>query len=112
MASPPKMQAKKKIQAKKDECKRKVKKELFSDDKHLPCPAGGRTAEGIYFPNQANHPSPDLIRFGKTSIQQKNRRSTNEGTTATAGQNTILRILSFLANNLPLKVGGKTTTSM
>ena len=53
MAGPPKMQAKKKIQAKKDECKRKVKKELFSDDKHLPCPAGGRTAEGIYFPNQA-----------------------------------------------------------
>ena len=83
MASPPKMQAKKKIQAQKDESKRKVKKELFSDDKHLPCPAGGRTAEGIYFPNQANHPSPDLIRFGKTSIQQKNRRSTNEGTTAT-----------------------------
>ena len=106
MASPPKMQAKTKIQAQKDEIKRKVKKE------HLPCPAGGRTAEGIYFPNQANHPSPDLIRFGKTSIQQKNRRSTNEGTTATAGQNTIWRILSFLANNLPLKVGGKTTTSM
>ena len=77
MASPPKMQAKTKIQAQKDEIKRKVKKE------HLPCPAGGRTAEGIYFPNQANHPSTDLIRFGKTSIQQKNRRSTNEETTAT-----------------------------